>query len=78
MKFNLKKWIWTIEKLKIIHLPQSKYDNNTDNLLVFYKIWKKYNEIQIRKKQNVLEQSKNIKIIHPPRNNTWTSVTVSK
>ena len=31
-------------------------------MLVFYKRWKKYNEIQLTKKQNGLQQPKN----HPP------------
>ena len=36
---------------------ESKYNNNKDNLLVFYKRWKRYNEIQLNK-NNGLEQSK--------------------
>ena len=30
-------------------------------MVIFYKKWKKYNEIQLTKKQNGLEQSKNKK-----------------
>ena len=30
-------------------------------MVVFYKVWKKYDEIQLTKKQNRLEQSKNEK-----------------
>ena len=33
-------------------------------MVVFYKIWKKYNEIQLTK-NNILKQSEK-KIIHPP------------
>ena len=28
---------------------ESKYKNNKDNMVVFYKIWKKYNEIELTK-----------------------------
>ena len=36
----------------------SKYNNNEYNMVLFYKIWKKYNEIQLTKNNNKLEQSK--------------------
>ena len=36
-----------------------KYSNNKHNLLIFYKIRKKFNEIQLQKKLKGLEQSKN-------------------
>ena len=29
---------------------KSKYNSNKHNIVVFYKIWKKYNEIQLTKK----------------------------
>ena len=35
-------------------------------MVIFYKKWKKYNEIQLTKKQDGREQSKNEKIIPPP------------
>ena len=45
-------------------------------MVEFYKIWKKYNEIQLKTKQDGLEQSKNKKIIHPPlvMNNLTTAL----
>ena len=33
-----------------LNYPNKKYNNNKHNLLVFYKIEKKYNEIQLTKK----------------------------
>ena len=38
----------------------SKQNNNKNNIVVFYKIWKKYNEIRLKKKKG-LEQAKNDK-----------------
>ena len=35
-------------------------------MVSFYKIWKKYTEIHLTKKQNEFEQSKKLKIIHLP------------
>ena len=37
----------------------SKYSNNTQKIVVFYKRWKKSNEIQLATKQNGLEHSRN-------------------
>ena len=36
-------------------------------MVAFYKIWKKQNDIQLTKKQNLLEQSKNEKLSIVPR-----------
>ena len=45
---------------------QLKYNNNKKhNLLVFYEIWKKYNEIQLTKNKWTWTIEK-LKIIHPP------------
>ena len=33
-------------------ITYSKYNNNKHNKVSFYKIWKKYNEIQLTKKEN--------------------------
>ena len=48
-------WVWQEAKQarKKAWRPitlQSKY-NNKQNMVVFYKIWKKYNEIQLTKKK---------------------------
>ena len=43
----------------------SKYNNNKHNLFVFYKRWKKYNEIQLIKNKTYLNNRK-IKNNHPP------------
>ena len=40
-------------------------------MVVFYKIWKKHNEIQLIKKQNELEQLKNDKLPTLP----WRRIT---
>ena len=39
-------------------LSESKYNNNKHNLLVFDKIWKKYNEIQLTKNKMDLNNRK--------------------
>ena len=39
-----------------------KYNNNKHNIVVYHKIWKKYKEIQLTKKQTVLGHSKNEKL----------------
>ena len=42
---------------------KSKYNNNKHNMVEFYKIWKKYNEIQLTKSKIdlIIEKSKIIK-----------------
>ena len=42
----------------------SKYNNNKHNIVVFHKIWKKYNEIQLTKNKMDLNNGK--MTIHPP------------
>ena len=42
----------------------SKYNNNKQNTVVFYKIWKKYNEIQLTKNKMDLNNRKITN--HPP------------
>ena len=38
-------------------------------MLAFYKLWKKYNEIQLTKNKMDLKTIEKLKIIHPPQNN---------
>ena len=42
----------------------SNYSNNKHNIVVFYKIWKKYNEIQLTKNKIALNNQKMTN--HPP------------
>ena len=37
---------------------ESKYNNNKDNMVVFYKIWKEYNEIELTKNKMDLNNKK--------------------
>ena len=43
---------------------QSKYNNNEQNIVVFYKIWEKNNEIQLTKNKMDLNNRKMTN--HPP------------
>ena len=43
---------------------QSKYNNNTCKIIIFYKKWKKYNEIQLTKNKMDLNNRKMKN--HPP------------
>ena len=38
-------------------------------MVAFYKLWKKYNEIQLTKNKMDLKIIEKLKIIHPPPNN---------
>ena len=39
----------TKKKFRRPSTSQSKFNNNKHNIVVFFKIWKKYNEIQLTK-----------------------------
>ena len=49
----------TVEETGDKHITtQSKYKNNKQNMVIFYKIWKKYNEIQLTKNKMDLNNKK--------------------
>ena len=60
------KWIRKKRSHDSLSLPNHYTINNKHNIVVFYKKWKKKTEIQLTKKK-LFEQSKNEKIIRPPK-----------
>ena len=56
MKWKKVEWNLIDKKyngLKYSKNDQSKYNNNKHDMVVFYKIWKKYDEIQLTKNANI-------------------------
>ena len=58
MKVNSQKNKMDLSNRKVTNHPPSSEYNNKHNSLVFHKIWKKYNEIQLTKNKMILNNQK--------------------